>query len=387
VGQVALALVLVVVGGLFVRTFERLATLPRGFTSDRVLLVRVDATRAQPDPQFRMRFYDQLVGAVAAVPGVSSAAVSMVTPVSNGSLIEFIDLPGRTPLTESERVVLLNYITPGWFATYGTAIRAGRDIDHGDAKGAPRVFVVNEAFARKFFPGRNAIGATIANAVRARDQTQILKTVVGVVEDAVYRSLREEAQPTIYAPLAQLRTTPGTITISVRSSSASPALLANSITAALTAVERNLSFSFRPLEDQVKASLAQERLIAMLSGFFGALALLLASIGLYGVTSYAVVRRRSEIGIRMALGAQQADVMRLVLGRTLVLTAAGIAVGLAGAAAMTRSFEGMLFGVTPLDPATFLAMSVLFAAVAALAAFIPARRATRVDPMVALRCE
>jgi ABC-type antimicrobial peptide transport system permease subunit len=137
----------------------------------------------------------------------------------------------------------------------------------------------------------------------------------------------------------------------------------------------------------VKASLAQERLIAMLSGFFGALALLLASIGLYGVTSYAVVRRRSEIGIRMALGAQQADVMRLVLGRTLVLTAAGIAVGLAGAAAMTRSFEGMLFGVTPLDPATFLAMSVLFAAVAALAAFIPARRATRVDPMVALRCE
>jgi predicted permease len=334
-----------------------------------------------------MRFYDQLVGAVAAVPGVSSAAVSMVTPVSNGSLIEFIDLPGRTPLTESERVVLLNYITPGWFATYGTAIRAGRDIDHGDAKGAPRVFVVNEAFARKFFPGRNAIGATIANAVRARGQMQILKTVVGVVEDAVYRSLREEAQPTIYAPLAQLRTTPGTITISVRSSSASPALLANSITAALTAVERNLSFSFRPLEDQVKASLAQERLIAMLSGFFGALALLLASIGLYGVTSYAVVRRRSEIGIRMALGAQQADVMRLVLGRTLVLTAAGIAVGLAGAAAMTRSFEGMLFGVTPLDPATFLAMSVLFAAVAALAAFIPARRATRVDPMVALRCE
>jgi predicted permease len=385
--QMALAIMLVVGAGLLVRTFERLARVPLGFDSGRVLVVHVDASRAHIAPANRIGFYNQLVGAVAAVPRVASAAVSMVTPAGGAGMIEMVDVPGSAPMSERERTVRLNYITPGWFATYGIPIRAGRDLDDGDTQGAPRVFLVNAAFVRKFFPDRNAIGRTVANAVRDRGQTQVLKTVVGVVDDAVYRSVRDGVQPMVYAPLAQLRSTPGNISVSVRSSAGSPAALARSVAAALTAVDRDLAFSFRSVADQVGASFAQERLVATLSGFFGALAVLLAGLGLYGVTSYAVSRRRNEIGIRMALGARRSDVLRLVLGRSLMMTALGLAAGLAGAAAVTRYLEGMLFGVTPLDPTTFVSVAMLFAVVTTIGAFVPARRATTIDPVVALRCE
>lgn len=248
--------------------------------------------------------------------------------------------------------------------------------------------MVNEAFVRKFFPGRNAIGATVAPLPPpGSGDAPLPKTIVGVVGDAVYRSLRDEAPPTVYQPLAQREGAPSDVSISIQASAGSPVLLVRAVAAALTAVDRDLAFTFRPLADQVDASLAQERLVATLSGFFGALALLLAGLGLYGITSYAATRRRTEIGIRIALGAQRADVIRLVLGRSVALTIAGIVLGLAGAAALTRYLESMLFGLTALDTTTFVAASVVLATIGALAAFIPARRATKVDPAVTLRCE
>jgi predicted permease len=395
VAQVALSLMLVVAAGLFVQTFQRLGNVPLGFDSSRVLVVNVDTERARVAPTGRLRLDQQLIDAVGAVPGVARAAGSQMTPVNFAlSIMTIIDVPGVTPesgrtVTAATDGIATNFITPGWLAVYGSTLRAGRDIEIGDTTTSQPVALVNEAFVRKYFPGENAIGKTIRQALGLPGQTPKAKTIVGVVGDAVFMSLRDEVPPTMYQPLAQwdFGPPPAEISISVRSAAGSPILLARGVGAALEAANRDIAFSFRLLTDQVDAAVLQERIVAMLSGFFGGLALLLAAVGLGGITSYAVAHRRSEIGIRMALGAQQSDVVRLVIGRTLVITTVGMVVGLAGAAAVTRSLTSMLFGVTPLDPATFIAVPVVFAAVATLAAWIPARHATKVNPMIALRCE
>ncbi len=376
VAQVALSLVLVFAAGLFVRTFQQLATMPLGFDSARILLVEVDTARAAVNPADRTSFYDRLVGAVAGVPGVAHAAGSMWTPVSAPS----------TP--DAGRMVLSNVITPGWFAAYGTPLRDGRDIDARDTAGAPAVVVVNEAFARRFFPGRSAIGETVD-----------ARSVVGVVEDQVVqggykadgapRSVRDGAPPTIYLPLAQSAGSgpPGRtrVTLSVRSAAGPPAPLARSVGAALSGVDRDLTFTFRPLADAMDASMAQERVVAMLSGFLGALALLLAGLGLYGVMSYAVSRRRMELGIRLALGAAPRAVVRLVLARVGLLVGAGVVAGAAASLWLSRFVAPLLYGLQPRDPVTLLGAALTLAAVGALAAWLPARRASRIDPAVVLR--
>jgi putative ABC transport system permease protein len=398
--QIALSLVLVVIAGLFVRTFQQLATVPLGFDSDRVLVINVDISRAQGGSRealaARPAFFEHLIETVRAIPGVSHASASTVTPVSGLTTRFPVDVPGGATLPLNERRVRANSIAPDWLATYGMSIRAGRDVDAHDTASTPQVVLVNEAFVRKFLPGPSAgddnparaIGRTmIPAAPPGAGDTASAKTIVGVVSDSVYRSVREGVEPTVYGPIAQEIPRNSGISLSVRAATGSPAALASSIATALSAVDRNLSFSFRPLTDQVQASFAQERLVALLSGFFGALALLLAGLGLYGVTAYAATRRRAEIGIRIALGATRAKVIALVLRRSLIVTTIGIAVGLALAAAVTRYLEGMLFGLTPLDPITFVAVSALFAAVTLLAAFLPARRATVADPLEALRHE
>jgi putative ABC transport system permease protein len=396
VAQIALSLVLVVAAGLFVRTFARLASVPLGFDNSQVLVVNVSAAQARIDPAARLDLYQRLVDAVAAAPGVASAAGSQMTPINAGlGIISVIDVPGGAPrdpqrsVTFGQDGVATNLITPGWFATYGLPLHAGRDISSRDTRTSPPITLVNEAFVRRYFPDGIAIGRTVIPRFGPPGQTQRPITIVGVAGDAVFMSLRHPVPPTMYEPLTQwpMGNPPREISISVRAVSGSPARLSPAVAAALIAVNRDLAFSFRPFTDQVNASLAQERLVAMLSGFFGALALLLAGLGLYGVTSYTVTRRQNEIGIRVALGAQWADVMALVLRQSLILTAIGIAAGLAAAAALTRYLEGMLFGITPLDPITFVGVALLFAAVAAMAAFVPARRAANVDPNVALRCE
>ena len=238
-------------------------------------------------------------------------------------------MPGVAPRPDAEVVSQSTDITPGALAAFGTPIRAGRDIDERDTEDAPKVMLVNEAFVRRFFPGRNMIGAPVALTYRngnLGDMPLGTWTVVGIAADAAYRSIRTPMRPTIYMPLAQRGRDPILQTyfyIAVRSASGSPGLLTRSVAAALTAVNRDLTLTFRPLSTLVDESLAQDRLVAMLSGFFGALALLLAGLGLYGVTAYAVARRRTEIGIRMALGAPPARVVRLVLARVAWLVGRG----------------------------------------------------------------
>jgi putative ABC transport system permease protein len=386
--QIALSLALVVVAGLLVQTFARVASVSLGFDSDRVLLVVVDSQRVPIQPADRTRFFQQVVDAVTRVPGVAHAAGSMFTPVSGTVSQMRLEVPGGAALPERERVSLRHFITPGWFATYGTPIHAGRDLDERDTAASQPVVLVNEAFVRRFFPGGDAVGRTVTTA--RNDLPVGTRTIIGVVGDATYRSLREERQPTIYLPLAQWNLPfplNPRIFISVRPVAGSPMALAPSVAAAISDVDRNVAFMFESLQDNVNRSIGQERLVAMLSGLFGLLALLLAGLGLYGITAYAVARRRSEIGVRIALGAERKDILAFVLGKSLTMTATGIALGLLVAVAVTRFLSRMLFGVTPLDPMTFMGVALLFVVVTTLAAFLPARRATTVDPLIVLRSE
>jgi putative ABC transport system permease protein len=257
-----------------------------------------------------------------------------------------------------------------------------------DTAGSPPVVIVNAAFVRAFMPGASPLGESIPHP-RSR-KGEVLRTIVGVVDDAVFDSQREGIQPIVYLPVGQSGGGPSgrtEISLGVRPAVGPPVQLGPSVGAAVRSVDPDVSFSFDLLEDHVQASVRQERLVAILSGFFGALALVIAALGLYGLTSYTVNRRVTEIGIRRALGAQRAHVLGLVLGQSLTLTGVGIGLGLALAAAMTRSLQTLLFGLTPLDPATFIGVAALFAIVAMLAALLPAHRATRVDPLVALRNE
>jgi predicted permease len=376
--QVALSLALVVTAALFVRSFERLTQVPLGFDPDRVLLLNVDTQRARTNPADRMHLYDRIVAAVRGVPGVAQAGASMWTPVDGGMR-----------MGDSQSRVTFNFVTPGWFAAYGTAIRIGRDFTAQDTAETPPVVVVNQAFVRAHMAGRSPVGEALPYPrFRQRD---VQRTIVGVVDDAIFDSQREGIHPIVYLPLAQAIENapngPTEISVGVRPAVGPPMQLVRSVGAAVSGVDPGLAFTFRVLTEHVDASVRQERIVAVLSGLFGGLALLIAAIGLYGITAYAVNRRFIEIGIRMALGAQRGHVLVLILGQSLVLTTIGLGLGLAAAAALTRYLRGMLFGLTPLDAGSFIGATVLFALVAAVAASIPAHRATRVDPLVALRTE
>ena len=388
--QVALSVVLLVAAGLFIRSFEQLGVVPLGFDSERVLVVDINTSRSGVDAKTRAAFMESLASAVRAVPGVAHAAASLNTPVNRGvTAVSDFTVPGSRELPPGERRVIVNLVTPGWFETYGMTLRAGRAIDARDTVGTEAVIVANEAFAQKFFPNAGAVGSIVNNSMAEPGKPPAALTIVGVVANSVDQSLRANAFPTVYQPLSQFSVPLPLVdmSLSVRAASGSPALLARGVSAALTSVDSNLAFSFHALDDQVSAARQRERLIAWLSGFFGALALLLAGIGLHGVMSYTVERQRVDIGIRMALGAQREDVIALAVRHTLIMTICGVASGLLVAAALTRYLQTLLFGIEPLDPVTFIAAPAVLVAVALLACYMPARRATSIDPMVALRCE
>ncbi|HSK11155.1 MAG TPA: ABC transporter permease, partial [Vicinamibacterales bacterium] len=390
VGQVALSVVLVVAAGLFMRTFSSLASLDPGFDRGPVLIVGVNAQRSGAPLDRRRDLFERVRQAAAAVPGVSHAAVSVVTPVSGSTWNNRIEIPGDPPLPERERITNINHVTPDWFATYGTRLLGGRDVSGRDRQGAPPVALVNETFARKFLGGGSPIGRTVRQEGRPGKEPPSLE-VVGLVEDAVYLSLREPVPPTMYLPLGQMDTADGvgasSVSLSVRAAGGSPGSLVRPVLAAVSGVDRNLSLTARTLAEQVDASLIQERLLATLSGFFGALALLLAGVGLYGVTSYGVNRRRSEIGIRMALGAEPGAVVRMVLRQVAMLVGAGVLAGGLASLWAARYAGTLLYGLEPRDPATLTSSAVVLLAVGALAGWLPARRAARIDPARVLRDE
>jgi predicted permease len=304
--------------------------------------------------------------------------------VSGSTWNNRIELPDGPDLPEKERLSYINLISADWFRTYGTPMLAGRDFTSADKTGSQPVAIVNEAFAKKFTYGRNPIGRRVRQPGYGIEPT-IDREIVGYVKDAVYRSLREPVPPTLYVPYRQHVSPPSSMSVSVRASGGSAALLTKSLAAALTPVHGDIAITFRPLSDQVNSALTQERIVAMLSGFFGALALLLSALGLYGVTSYAVSRRRTEIGIRMALGAAPAGVIRLVLRRVVMLVGLGVVLGTAVSLWAAHLVSTLLFGLQPGDPMTLAGAVAVLGAIGAIAGWLPARRASRIDPARVLR--
>jgi putative ABC transport system permease protein len=387
VAQVAISLVLLFGAGLFLRTFSRLATRDLGVDPDGILLVNVDAQRSRVPPEGRAALFARMVEAAAAVPGVSRAAASFLNPLSGQGWNGRFQVEGGTvTLDDRRRLAWVNAVTPGWLATYGVPLLAGRDFDAGDRAGGAQVALVNEAFAGRFLGGHSPLGRVLLRQGRPDRQEPPLE-VVGLVKDAVYRSPRDPMEPTVYLPLAQVNPDDmwPVATLGVKSRLGSPASVSKDVTTALSRVDPSLSLTFRPLSDQVDAAVGSERLVAGLSGFFGMLALVLSAVGLYGVTSYAVTRRRTEIGVRMALGADAPSVVRLLLGRVGRLLVAGVAIGTALSLGAGRFVRGMLFGLGPDDPATLLAAALVLVLVGLAAAGLPARRAARMDPAEALR--
>jgi predicted permease len=319
--QVALSLALLIGGVLFVRTLTALSGTKLGFDPEGLALINVDARQNDQSREARLALYERLRESVAAVPGVTGAAVSVLTPVGSMRWNTRVEpTPATASLPEKQRVPWVNVVSPGWFQTFGMRIIAGRDIDAHDVAGSEPVLVVNESFARRFFGQESAVGQQIRTGLEG---PQIYAyRIVGVVNDAVYSSVRSGFGPTLYAPLTQLEDVGPSPVITVRAAGSLADTLGRELAAAMNRTEPRISFSIRPLSGQLRASIRQERLVAMLAGFFGVLALVLAAVGLYGVASHSVAQRRGEIGIRMALGADPRGVVRLVLGRLAWLLAA-----------------------------------------------------------------
>lgn len=383
--QVALSFVLVLGSALFVRTLVTLTTQGMGFESARVLLATVDLRRTGAAPDARLRLFEQTREAVAAVPGVEAAAASFVTPVSGSTWNQRIAVPGYQG-SERDRSSLYNGVTQDYFKALGTPLLTGRDFSAADRAGRPDVAIVNEAFVKKYLAGQNPVGRTFVLEGFGPQRTDRQIAIVGLVADAKYRSLREQPQPTIYAPMAQASQISSSVRMAIKTIG-DPWASREAVLHAVGSVNRAIAMDFRTLDEDLGAAVLQERLIASLSAFFGGLALLLAAIGLYGVMTYSVSRRRNEIGIRMALGAQPETVVALVLKHVAAITAAGIVGGAIGAIGTGRFVNSLLFNLATYDRTMIAITALTLAAAAAVAGYLPARRAARIDPMAALRDE
>jgi len=380
--QIALTLVLLVGAGLTARTLAREAAVDPGFDPRGKLEASVDLARQGLDPARGAAFYAELLRRAATIPGVRSAALARTIPVQSSGMRTTIESDGYKPAAGENPAADLNVVTPGFFRVLGTRLVAGRDFDARDTEKSPAVAIVSESMARKFWPGRNPIGRRILNL----GPPGVGGEVIGVVRDLRVRSLRREPDPTVYVPAAQFYMP--RMTILLEASQGDAAALQKPLAAMVAELDPGLPlFHVRTLTEKLRLALGQGRLLAWLVGAFAGLALLLAATGLYGAVSFATQMRTREFGIRLALGAKRGDVRGLVLGHTARLAAAGAAAGLAIAVLTGRLVAALLYGVSPLDPVSYTAaLAVLGAAVFAASA-LPARRATRVDPMTALRSE
>jgi predicted permease len=394
--QIGLSLVLLIGAGLFVRSLRNLMGVDAGFERDRLVLVSISPHMLGYDKARLGDLYRRLVERLEAVPGVRSASLSVYSLLGDSATRSTFSLPGYTPRRGEDQWSYESVVTPGYFQTVGMPVLAGRGFSVRDRQQAPRVVVVNQTFVRRYLwrpavpQGAPApIGAVDAvgrrfgfgNPSHSRDLE-----IVGVVRDAKYFRLGLDGRPMVYLPVEQ---EPGELhDVEVRVASGATPAVGGALRRVIAEVAPDLPvLRVATMSEQVARSLARERAVARLAGFFGLLALVLAAVGLYGVMSYSVARRTNEIGLRMALGAPRGQVVGLVMRDTARLIAVGVAAGLAGALAGTRVAASQLFGVSARDPATMLAATLAMVAVALAAGFLPARRAADTDPMVALRHE
>jgi predicted permease len=383
VTQVALSMLLVVGAGLFVQTLVRLGKAPLGFRSHNLLLFSVQLPETRYPGAAGIPALQNIEEKLSAVPGVETATVVRVPLISgNASTGTFIP-EGQQYTAENRPSVLVNDVGKDFFKTFGIGIVAGRGFISSDTPTSRKVVVVNESLAKKFFPNLDPIGRSF----KAGWAHPIEMRIVGVCQDAKYYRLRKNVEPTYYALYEQKANGMSEATFVVATRMDGQAILP-SLRAAVTSVDRNLPLlDVRSQDEQIEASLQPERIFANLTGAFGALALVLACIGIYGIMAYAVSQRTNEIGIRMALGAQPKRVLRMVLGEASWIAGIGVVAGFCGALALGQVIKSLLYGLTPNDPATLLISATLLIAVALGASWIPARRAARVDPMRALRHE
>ena len=382
--QIALSLVLLVSTVLFVRTVQNLKNADPGFDGRHLVLFRLDAQSAgYAEGQFTA-LHTRIQERLARIPGVSTATFSRVALLSGTRSNRRITVPGYAPAQGESMIFNVNGLAPNFFAALEIPLVLGRDFTDRDTATSPRVAVVSQSFARKFFGDENPVGRRFG--VSSYPAPAFIDVeVIGVARDAKYTGLRETSPSIYYVPATQM--VEGTANFVVRAVTDSASVSA-AIRTAVSEIDPSLPVTnLRTHEEQIERMSSQERLFARLSGFFGAVALTLACVGLYGLMSYQVLRRTSEIGLRMALGALPAQMLRMVLRESLTLVGYGVTIGVAAACAASRLVASMLFGLSPTDPITYGAVALLLVAVALLAALLPARRAARIDPMVALRAE
>ena len=375
--QVALSVILLVGAGLLARTLANAAGVRPGFDPDGVVVASVDFGRSGYTREQRRRFQREILARLQATPGVQHAALAHAVPVQGSAMANSLVIDGYVPKPDEALHASVIPVSDDYFAAMRIPLVRGRTFGGQDAdSGAAQVAIINRAFAERFWPGQDPVGKWIGD-VEAR--------VVGVVGDVRLHSLREPPPLTVYRPLAQFGVPSATV---VARTTLAPAVAMRAVAAAVAAVDRDLPlFNVRTLREKLGAALAQERVLAALLSAFALLALLLSAAGLYSLIAYTAQARTREWGIRIALGARAGHVLGLVQRQALVASAAGLAAGLAGAAALTRLARGLLFGVAPVDPATYAGAAVVLLAVGAAAAWVPARRAVRVNPVEALRSE
>ncbi len=389
VAQVALSVLLMVGAGLFVRTLVNLEDQNLGFNPHRLLLFEMDPTTHGYKGARLISFYRQLLERFQALPGVKSATLSEVALISGTQNAWVIALEGQKPANGHSLGAQFNDVGPAFFKTLGMRLLLGRGVEWRDTTSSPKVAVVNEAFARHFLGGRDPIGHRFRfdyYHFKAGDFSPAYE-IVGVVQDARYASVRRPPRPTIYLPYSQGLFPIGGTHFELRTAG-NPLALAPVVRRVVHDLDPDVPVSeFKTQTEQIGETLVQERLFVRLSSFFGGLAVLLACIGLYGLMAFAVTRRTNEIGIRVALGAEPRKILRMLMLESLAVASAGIAIGIAAVLAAMRLVSSLLYGLKPSDPVTIAAAAGVMLAVAALASFLPARRAAKVDPIVALRYE